>query len=50
MFGLPVLTSLFVFGGFVAAVVLAVGFGLRFRSTDDEWAVLGKPYRTTRRR
>ncbi len=49
MFGLPVITSIFVFGGFLIPLALAVWFGLRFRSTDDEWALLGKPHRSGQR-
>lgn len=41
MFGLPVVTSLFVFGGFLVPLVLAVWFGLRFRADSDEWGTLG---------
>lgn len=42
MFGLPVITSLFVFGGFLVPLVLAVYFGVRFRSDHDEWGTLGR--------
>lgn len=41
MFGLPVVTSLFVFGGFLVPLALAVWFGLRFRADTDEWLTLG---------
>lgn len=37
MFGLPFVTSLFVFGGFLIPLALAVWFGLKFRSDTDEW-------------
>jgi hypothetical protein len=41
MFGLPAVTSLFVFGGFLVPLALAVWFGLRFRADTDEWLTLG---------
>lgn len=40
MFGLPVLTAVFVFGGFGVAVVLSVVFALRFSADSEEWATL----------
>lgn len=45
MFGLPLLTALFVVGGFVAAVVLSVLFALRFSADDEEWATLDDLFR-----
>ena len=47
MFGLPLVTSLFVFGGFLVPMALAVWFGLRFRADTEEWATLGSSRRTT---
>lgn len=41
MFGLPVITALFVFGGFLVPLALAIWFGLRFRADNEEWAVVG---------
>jgi hypothetical protein len=41
MFGLPIVTSLFVFGGFLVPLALAVWFGLRFRADTDEWLTAG---------
>lgn len=41
MFGLPAVTSLFVFGGFLIPLALAVWFGLRFRADTEEWFTLG---------
>ena len=46
MFGLPVITTLFVFGGFLVPLVLAVWFGMRFRADTDEWLTLGSAPRT----
>lgn len=40
MFGLPLVTALFVFGGFLAAVVLSIVFALRFSADDEEWSTL----------
>lgn len=40
MFGLPALTALFVFGGFVLAVLLSIVFALRFSADDEQWATL----------
>lgn len=37
MFGLPLVTTLFVFGGFLVPLALAVWFGIRFRAETDEW-------------
>lgn len=40
MFGLPALTALFVFGGFLLAVALSIVFALRFSADDESWATL----------
>lgn len=40
MFGLPFVTSLFVFGGFLVPLFLAIWFGLRFRSDGQEWRTI----------
>lgn len=40
MFGLPALTALFVFGGFLLAVVLSIVFALRFSADDEQWTTL----------
>jgi hypothetical protein len=40
MFGLPALTALFVFGGFLIAVVLSIVFAVRFSADDEEWATV----------
>lgn len=40
MFGLPAVTALFVFGGFTAAVVLSVLFGVFFSDDTEEWKTL----------
>lgn len=49
MFGLPAVTTLFVFGGFLVPLALAVWFGLRFRADTDEWLTLGGTPRTADR-
>lgn len=40
MFGLPALTALFVFGGFLIAAVLSIVFALRFSADDERWTTI----------
>lgn len=40
MFGLPTVTALFVFGGFLLAVVLSIVFAMRFSADSEEWVTL----------
>lgn len=37
LLGLPVLTALFVFGGFIIAAVASLVFALKFKPTSDRW-------------
>lgn len=50
MLGLPPVTALFVFGGFVLAVILSVVFGLRFSDDSEEWSTLDDVFTPTGRR
>lgn len=40
MFGLPAVTALFLFGGFLLAALLSLGFALRFSADTEDWATL----------
>lgn len=48
MFGLPALTALFVFGGFLLAVVLSIVFAMRFQADDEEWGTIDNLFRRRR--
>ena len=45
LLGLPVLTALFVFGGFLIAAVASLVFALRFKPTSDRWLTVEDLFR-----
>lgn len=45
MFGLPVMTALFVVGGFVLAVAMCLVFALRFSADDESWTTIDDLFR-----
>jgi len=49
LFGLPIITWLFVVVGFLAAVVASLVFAKTYRSSSDEWGTIDDLIRRFRR-
>jgi hypothetical protein len=45
LLGLPVLTALFVFGGFLVAVVASIVFAVMFKPVSDRWMTVEDLFR-----